>query len=170
MSATMTVKMTYRAWVADGARGFFLTPGIAVNPIRLINPLDRSGGYFVRRDTRDPFQQERRALLHDTDKQDGERDDRRVLRRDDRRNDCNDERHTQRHHGHRHVIAYDNQPAPERDASHRNGQEMAGWILTHRVERPVEVVRRGWLTWETIGEVVTSASGGESGSSGAAQE
>lgn len=79
--STMTVQMTYRAWVDAGARGFFLTPGVAVNPIRLINPMDRSGGYFVRRDTRDPVQQERRAQLHDTDKEDGERDDRRALHR-----------------------------------------------------------------------------------------
>ena len=162
------MRMTYRAWVDAGARGFFLSAGVAVNATRLINPLDRRGGYFVRRDTRDPLQQERRALLHATDKEDGERDDRRALRQKQR----DDERDSERHIGHRHVIAYDNQPTPDRDASHRNAQEMEeGWILTHRVERPIEVVRRGWLTWESIGEVVTRASDTAfGGASGGAEE
>ncbi|HZC08371.1 MAG TPA: hypothetical protein VE338_22250 [Ktedonobacterales bacterium] len=141
------MKRTYRAWVEEGAHGFFLTSGVAVNATRLINPLDRRGGYFVRRDTHDPLQQERRALLADTDKEDGERDDRREVAR----------------HRHRHVIAYDSQPAPHdvlgEDSEDSDGSEDSGekknWILTHRVERAAEVVRRGWLTWQTIGEVIT---------------
>jgi len=27
-------------------------------------------------------------------------------------------------------------------------------VLTAHVEKPAEVIRRGWLTWETVGAVV----------------
>ncbi len=133
------MKCTYREWVEAGARGFFLAPSVAVNATRLINPLDRRGGYFVRRDTSYLGQRERRAaLLRDTEREGGERVTTLVTT---------------------HVIAYDNAPihpahpahagdGPSEDAPH------VGWILTARVERPAEVVRRGWLMWETLGEVV----------------
>ncbi|HEY7849403.1 MAG TPA: hypothetical protein VIC27_05020, partial [Ktedonobacterales bacterium] len=55
------LKRTYRQWVEAGARGYFLAPGVAVNAIRLISPSDSRGGYFVRRDTSDPIQRQRRA-------------------------------------------------------------------------------------------------------------
>lgn len=131
------VNRTYRQWVEEGARGSFLTPSVAVNAVRLINPLDRQGGYFVRRDTSAPDQRERRAQLALTDQNDGEREDRRMLAR--------------HRAGHRHVLAYDSEPAG-------GGAAVGGepWVVTARVERPAEVVRRGWLGWETLGEVVPS--------------
>ena len=130
------MRKTYRAWVEEGARGFFLAPAIAVNAVRLINPLDRRGGFFVRRDTSDAQQQERRALLKIADHEDGERDDHfgrasRIERAESR---------------HRHVIAYDNEPPA--------GPAGEPWVVTARVERAAEVVRRGWLMWETEGEVM----------------
>jgi hypothetical protein len=137
-----TVHMTFRQWVDEGARGSFLTPSVAVNAVRLINPLDRAGGYFVRRDTSAPDQQERRAQLALTDQNDGEREDRRMLARHRASGSA----------GHRHVLAYDSEPA---------GGGAAGggepWVVTARVERASEVVRRGWLGWETLGEVVLPA-------------
>ena len=141
-------KLTYRAWVEGGARGFFLAPSVAVNAVRLINPLDRRGGYFVRRDTSDPEQAQRRALLTLSDRAYGERDD----------DYAHEAQKTQQAQQARHVIAYDSEPTPirsgdgERDGE-REGQR-EGWVVTARVERPSEVVRRGWLTWESVGEVV----------------
>ncbi|HEY7974922.1 MAG TPA: hypothetical protein VID72_06240 [Ktedonobacterales bacterium] len=139
-------RQTYRAWVEEGARGFFLTPAVAVNAVRLINPLDRRGGFFVRRDTSDPRQQEQRALLKIADHEDGERNDRfgrasRVERAESR---------------HRTIIAYDNAPAPVSNPSGAMSGATSGepWVVTARVERAAEVVRRGWLAWETEGEIV----------------
>lgn len=128
-----SVKMTYRAWVDAGARGHFMTAGVTVNAVRLINPADIRGGYFVRRDTSDPQQAERRALLSYTDQENGERiDDTRLPDYQRRR-----------------VVAYDMEP----EGASAAADERPGWILTHRVERPAEVVRRGWLPWEIVGEV-----------------
>jgi len=135
------MKISYRAWVEGGARGFFLTPSVAVNAVRLINPLDRRGGYFVRRDTSYPAQAERRALLALRDQEDGEREDvyaRTRLARSP----------------HRHVLACDSEPTPSGSGEDGEDGDREGWIVTARVERPAEVVRRGWLTWESVGDVV----------------
>lgn len=52
---------------------------------------------------------------------------------------------------HRDVIAYDNEPP----AGPANGMATGEpWVVTARVERAAEVVRRGWLAWETEGEVL----------------
>jgi hypothetical protein len=150
-------RQTYRAWVEEGARGFFLAPAVAVNAVRLINPLDQRGGFFVRRDTSDAQQQERRAqLLKIADHEDGERDDRfgRASRI---------ERAESRHAQHRMVIAYDNEPpagGPSAELAGGAAGEAAGepWVVTARVERAAEVVRRGWLTWETEGDVLPAHS------------
>lgn len=114
-----TCRTTYRAWVDAGARGFFLARSVAVNAIRLVNPADRGGGFFVRRDLSDPAQggpRERAGLQLRTRLHYAERD------------------------------------RPEWDGQHPN------WIVTARVERPAEVVRRGWLTWDTVGDVIEPAS------------
>jgi hypothetical protein len=105
------MKRTYRQWVVEGARGYFLTASVAVNAARLINPLDRSGGYFVRRDTASPDQHVLRERLPDHERQE-------VTGAEGRR------------------------------------REQVGWILTTQVERPAEVVKRGWLMWDTVGEVI----------------
>ncbi|HEY7976461.1 MAG TPA: hypothetical protein VID72_14025 [Ktedonobacterales bacterium] len=154
-SRSSSRRQTYRAWVEEGARGFFLAPAVAVNAVRLINPLDRRGGYFVRRDTSDAQQRERRALLKIADHEDGERDDRfgRASRV---------ERAESRHAQHRTVIAYDNVPTANDPSAELAGGAAGGaageaWVVTARVERAAEVVRRGWLGWETEGEVVMPA-------------
>lgn len=169
MNGAAVIKQTYRQWVEEGARGFFLTSGVAVNPVRLINPLDRRGGFFVRRDMSDPRQQERRAQLALGERDDGERVDRRQLARERAEQGAT---HSPRH---RHVLAYDSAPTPDAalDAPALAGTadgtadgeepcERVPWIVTARIERAAEVVRRGWLTWETEGEVVAPATAGES--------
>lgn len=150
MSSGRSRMQTYRQWVEEGARGSFLTPSVAVNAVRLINPLDRGGGYFVRRDTSAPDQQERRAQLALTDQNDGEREDRHTLAR--------------YRHSHPHVYDYANEPVPLAGTLADGGTHSqrgpspsaspSAWVVTARVERPAEVVRRGWLGWETLGEVV----------------
>lgn len=105
------MKRTYRQWVMEGARGYFFASSVAVNAVRLINPRDYSGGYFVRRDTASPDQHALREKLPDHERQE-------VSGADGRR------------------------------------KEQVGWIVATQVERPADVVKRGWLTWETVGDVI----------------
>lgn len=166
-------QQTYRQWAQEGARGFFLTPGVAVNPVRLINPLDRRGGFFVRRDVSDPLQQARRAQLALGERDDGEREDRRMLARE--RASLGEGQGEGQGEGHTHVLACDREPVPDSqdeartesgdsradgEAAPQRESERVSWIVTARVEQAAEVVRRGWLRWETLGEVVLPATAG----------
>lgn len=149
----MITYMTYREWVDAGARGYFFAPSVTVNAVRLINPFDRRGGYFVRRDTSDPRQQALRERIHLGEREVGERPDDPSLQH---------LRHPLiQRSTHTHVIAYDSEPTPPASEDGGDGEDgrgadeiRDGWILTARVERPAEVVRRGWLDWESGGRVV----------------
>lgn len=91
------MKRTYRAWVREGAHGFFLTPTIdqprlVIVASAIVHPTDPAPGYVVEHMMFDP--------AHD-------------------------------------------------------GERPAGTLARKLVQRADDAVEAGWLTWLTIGDVVT---------------